>query len=88
MASIRSRQAGPLTRVTVIGTLSAADTGRLEHACASALTAETLSLELDLRRVTAIDRTAEALLARMVERGAHVRYGDMLVMPGSIRNQQ
>ena len=73
MASIRSRHDGRVTTVTVIGSLGAADMGRLERACAPALTARHLSLELDLRRATSIDPTAAALLAVMNERGAHLR---------------
>lgn len=54
----------------VTGRLTAADMGRLEHACAPELTAHPLWLEIDLRRVTHTDSTAAALLQRMVARGA------------------
>jgi hypothetical protein len=46
--------------------------GRLEHACAPALTSQALSLEIDLRGVTASDETATAVLKRMIDRGAVV----------------
>lgn len=63
---------GAVTRVLVSGRLSAADMGRLEHACAPALTTESAALELDLRGMTDADRTARALIERMVHRGAVV----------------
>jgi hypothetical protein len=50
--------------------------GRLEHACATALISETLSLEIDLRQTTSIDRSAAAVLERMARRGARVIRGD------------
>jgi hypothetical protein len=46
--------------------------GRLEHACATALTRHPMVLDIDLRRVTAIDRTAEAVLRHLHERGAQI----------------
>jgi hypothetical protein len=44
--------------------------GRLEHACRDALTRESLRLRLDLRKVTALDGTAAAVLDRLELRGA------------------
>jgi hypothetical protein len=76
MARIRMRLSGQVLRITIAGVLRASDMGRLEHACAGALTTERLALELDLRRVVAMDQTAEALLQRMRERGANVLYAD------------
>jgi hypothetical protein len=72
MARIRAIRSGGVTRVLVSGRLSSADMGRLEHACAPALTSEAIPLELDLRRMTDADRTAQALIDRMVTRGARV----------------
>jgi hypothetical protein len=72
MACITAITVQGVVRVNVIGRLTAADTGPLEHACAPALLAEAARLEIDLRGVTAADRTAAALIARMIARGAHV----------------
>lgn len=72
MARIRALQSGGITRVLISGRLSAADMGRLEHACAPALTSKAVPLELDLARMTDADRTAQALIERMVTRGAKV----------------
>jgi hypothetical protein len=58
--------------VKVSGNVSAADMGRLEHACSPALISDALVLEIDLRRATAIDRSAAAVLERMARRGARV----------------
>ena len=76
MARIRASRSGSTVRVRISGALRAADLGRLEHNCASALTVEPLPLELDLRRVTAIDASASAVLARMHERGARIVYAE------------
>jgi hypothetical protein len=56
--------------IVITGRLTAADMGRLEHACAPALVSDRLCLEIDLRGVTHTDATALALLQRMVARGA------------------
>jgi len=61
--------------VIVVGPLAAVDMGRLEHACAPALPQDPLPLEIDLRRVTAMDRTAAAVLDRLVKRGARIING-------------
>ena len=56
--------------IIVEGRLTAADMGRLEHACSQELISSTPRLEIDLTRVTYTDDTAVAVLRRMVERGA------------------
>jgi hypothetical protein len=58
--------------VSVSGKVSAADMGRLEHACSPALISDALVLEIDLRCATSIDRSAAAVLDRMARRGARV----------------
>jgi hypothetical protein len=80
MARIRSALHGVTTRVTVAGRLLAADLGRLEHACAPALTDRAIALEIDLRRVTDVDSIARAVLHRMSGRGARIHYPPGLVM--------
>lgn len=74
MATIRRLGIGASTRVTVSGRLSAADMGRLEHACSPALTDRAAALDIDLRRVTDIDPTARAVLHRLETRGARLFY--------------
>jgi hypothetical protein len=74
MARIRSVGNGGSTRVTVAGRLLATDMGRLEHACAPALTNRAAALDIDLRRVTEVDLTARAVLHQMSRRGARIRY--------------
>jgi hypothetical protein len=62
--------------------------GRLEHACAPALTSHPANLELDLRRVTHIDGTATAVLERICQRGVHVaRPGPTEVDPSPMRRR-
>jgi hypothetical protein len=72
VARIRRLGVGEKTRVVVAGPLAAADMGRLEHACAPALPQHPLPLEIDIRRVTQVDRTAAAVLDRLAQRGAHI----------------
>jgi hypothetical protein len=72
MARIRARRDAERTHLTITGRLTAADMGRLEHACGLALTRHSVALTIDLRRVTALDRTADALLRRLGERGARI----------------
>jgi len=55
--------------VSVAGALAAGDMRRLEHACAPALTTRVPPLTIDLRRVTALDATAAAILDRLARRG-------------------
>jgi hypothetical protein len=74
MARIRSARHGDVLQVTVSGRLSVGDMGRLEHACASALTSQAADLDLDLRRVTHIDASASALLERISQRGARITH--------------
>ena len=72
MARIHRVRQDDTIRVTLSGRLSAADMGRLEHACAPALVMHPMALEIDLRSVTSIDRSAAAILERMAERGARI----------------
>jgi len=59
-------------RVALSGRLSAADMGRLEHACAPALVIHPAALEIDVQNVTSIDRSAAAVLGRLAQRGARI----------------
>jgi hypothetical protein len=72
MARIRSVPVGGMTRIVVAGALAAVDMRQLEYACADALAQDPLPLEIDLRRVTAMDRTAAAILDRLERRGARI----------------
>ena len=75
MARLRTiRRAGD-TRIAFAGRLTADDMGRLEHACAEALTHDPLRLHLDLARVTELDDTASALVDSLQRRGATVIRG-------------
>lgn len=73
MARISAVQRHAITVVTVSGSLCARDMRRLEHACSPALTTAQVQLTVDLTRVTDVDRAAEALLKRMVTRGALIK---------------
>jgi ABC-type transporter Mla MlaB component len=81
MARIRTHQRAERTHVTITGDLTAADMGRLEYACGAALTAHPIALDIDLSRVTAVDRTAVAVLGRLSDRGARI----MSPSPGAPR---
>lgn len=72
MARISVRRSTECTYVTISGRLTAADMGRLEHACGAALTRETVALDIDVSKVTAMDVTAAAVLRRFAERGARI----------------
>jgi hypothetical protein len=72
MARIRIARDGHHLRVCIAGRLTTADLRRLEHACGPALTTDRVSLELQLGRVTAMDRAAAAFVERMTARGATV----------------
>jgi hypothetical protein len=72
MARIRTRLHGERTHLTITGVLTAADMRRLEHACGAALTRYPPALDIDLRRVTAVDATASAVLHRLGHRGARI----------------
>jgi hypothetical protein len=72
MARIRTRRRAERTHVTITGDLTAADMGRLEYACGDALTAHPVALDIDMSRVTAVDRTAAAVLGRLSDRGARI----------------
>jgi anti-anti-sigma regulatory factor len=73
MGRIRTTRKHGCILVTVEGRLSAADMGRLEHACSQELTSRAPHLEIDLTRVTSFDETAVAVLGRIAERGAVLR---------------
>ena len=74
MARIRTYNLPGGVRVKVTGRLTAADIGRLEHACAPALITEALALDIDLSGVTESDETADLVLNRMAERGARITH--------------
>jgi hypothetical protein len=57
-------------RVRIEGRLGAADLRRLEAACGPALEKKRLALELNLRKVSALDDSAAEFLAQLRERGA------------------
>ena len=72
MARLRTtRRAGEI-RIAFAGRLTADDMGRLERACAEALTHDPVRLHLDLARVTELDETARALVESLQRRGAIV----------------
>lgn len=58
VARIRTLRDGDNTRVIISGRVTAADMGRIEHACAPALLVRPSPLELDLRQVSSVDATA------------------------------
>ena len=70
MARIRTVHSRDRPLIVITGRLTSADVGRLEQACAPALTVQSLCLEIDLRGVTYTDSTAAAMLRRLVARGA------------------
>jgi hypothetical protein len=70
VARIRRTRRQNGTVIIVEGRLSAADMGRLEHACSRELISHTPHLEINLRRVTEIDQTALAVLGCIAARGA------------------
>jgi hypothetical protein len=72
MARIRAARQGNVLRVTISGRLGIDDMGRLEHACAPALTSDQPNLELDLHSVTDTDATAAAVVERIGRRGARI----------------
>ena len=78
---------GDTTRVIVSGRLTAADMGRLEHACAPGLLASPSPLHLDLRAVTSADATAAAVLRRIAGRGARVVAREDLLAAGDFGPQ-
>ena len=75
MARIRTARVADRTLVVVTGRLTAGDMGRLEIACAEALTSRPPRLEIDLRQVTHTDSTAVAILQHLADRGAFIRSG-------------
>jgi hypothetical protein len=81
VARIRTLRDGGNTRVIISGRVTAADMGRIEHACAPALLARPSPLELDLRRVTVVDATAIAVLHRIASGGARIHDPHRLLTP-------
>jgi hypothetical protein len=77
MARISIVRVGEIYRITVKGRLAAGDLKRLERACGSALQEKVVPLELDIRRVTSLDETAQAYLEKLRARGARIP-GDRL----------
>ena len=73
MARIRTYHAASGTRIKVRGRLTATDMGRFERAYGAALTTAAPALEIDLTEVTDSDRTADAVLRRLAERGVRIR---------------
>jgi hypothetical protein len=65
----------------VTGRLTAADVGRLEHACAPALLTEDLALDIDLSEVTESDEIAALIVNRMASRGARITHPPALRAP-------
>jgi hypothetical protein len=84
MARIRRVRRHDGIRITIAGRLAASDMGRLEHACAPALTDRTAALDIDLRAATEVDASARAVLVRMALRGARVEFPADLVTPPSL----
>jgi hypothetical protein len=72
VARIRITRESDRLHVHIAGRLTATDLRRLEHACGPALTTARVSIELQLERVTDIDRAAAAFVERMTQRGATV----------------
>jgi hypothetical protein len=70
--------------VIVQGRLTMVDMQRLEHACSGALTSPEPKLDIDLGRVTYIDRTAMAILERFQARGIRITW---IPPPESTRRQ-
>jgi hypothetical protein len=81
VARIRRVPSEGSTRVRISGRLMAIDMGRLEHACAPALTERAPALDIDLRRVTDLDPTARAVLGHMSRRGARICCPPGLTIP-------
>ena len=72
MARIRRHVLPHVVRLKVTGRLTAADVGRLEHACAPALLTADIALDIDLSEVTESDETADLMVNRMAARGARI----------------
>jgi anti-anti-sigma regulatory factor len=76
MARIKINRTTDNTRIRIAGRLTAADMGRLEHACAAALIVHPLRLKIDVGAVTEMDATAAAVLAQLSARGAVIQPQD------------
>ena len=73
MARIRRQIVPSGVRLIVSGRLTAADVGRLEHACAPALLTQDAAIEIDLSQVSESDEMANLMVNRMAARGARIR---------------
>lgn len=73
VARIRTQHTSDHTRVILAGRVTANDMGRLERACAEALTSRSPRLEIDIRQVTHTDGTARAVLEQLASRGVVIR---------------
>lgn len=80
MATISVARAGDRYRVTIIGALHAKDLRRLERACRAALQHEHVPIELNVKRVTAIDASARLYIRCLCARGASLLGGIALGM--------
>lgn len=86
MARIRAETVDQGTRrVWIYGELGASDLRRLEHACAPALEQYPSPLELRMTAVTHIDDVAQIYLGHLVERGARIVGGPLIIGSDSKR---
>lgn len=82
MARISVARSGGNYHITLEGRLTAADLGRLERSCGSALEHKLAPLEVNVERVLTIDDAARSYLERLSARGARIR-GDLISQTGS-----
>jgi hypothetical protein len=82
MARIRRVRRHDGIRTTLTGRLAASDMGRLEHACAPALTDRAAALDIDLRAVK--EASARAVLVRIGLRERTLSTPPDLVTPPSL----
>ena len=72
MARITSKRLRDGYRVRIAGRLSATDLRRLERACGPALERQNVALAINVSAVTTMDAAADAVIGRLIERGAHL----------------
>ena len=72
MAKISVVTVGRNRHVTLEGRVTAADLGRLERACGSALEHKIPPLEVNVERVRSIDAAAQSYVDRLSTRGARI----------------
>ena len=72
MAKISVVTVGRNRHVTLEGRVTAADLGRLERACGSALEHKIPPLEVNIERVRSIDAAAQSYVDRLSTRGARI----------------